>query len=209
MPIIATTTGGADFEPIPAGNHIARCYSMIHIGTILENVMGTDKLLNKVRIGFELPLETKVFKEENGEQPYSIGKDFTLSMHEKSTLRKILESWRGKRFSEDEAKSFDITALLGVPCMVNVIHKQSKTSDRVYAEISSITPVPKGMNVPPQVNNTFEFTYTPFDEGKFNSLPDWIKNKCMASLEYTQMKSPSHQNAVPDSHTDVDDDLPF
>ena len=207
MPIVATTTGSQDFEPIPAGNHIARCYSMIHIGTILENVMGTDKLMNKVRIGFELPLETKVFNEEKGEQPYSIGKDFTLSMHEKSTLRKILESWRGKRFTEDEAKSFDITVLLGVPCMVNVIHKQSKSSDRVYAEISSITPVPKGMVVPDQVNKTFEFTYTPFDKDKFDSLPDWIKTKCMSSLEYTQVMSPSHQSALPDTH--VDDDLPF
>lgn len=208
MPIVATTSA-SDFEPIPAGNHIARCYSMIHIGTILENVMGTDKLLNKVRIGFELPLETKVFNEEKGEQPYSIGKDFTLSMHEKSTLRKMLESWRGKRFSDDQAKSFDITALLGVPCMVNVIHKQSKTSDRVYAEISSITPVPKGMAIPDQVNKTFEFTYTPFDKEKFDSLPDWIKNKCMASIEYTQVMSPSHQSALPDNHDADVDDLPF
>jgi hypothetical protein len=46
-----------------------------------------------------------------------ISKEFTLSMHEKSTLRQFLESWRGKAFTEKEALSFDVTALIGKPCL--------------------------------------------------------------------------------------------
>src|SRR4051812_29825095 len=52
MAIIATA---AQRELIPAGNYPARCYQMIQIGTVEELVMGETKVLNKVRIGWELP----------------------------------------------------------------------------------------------------------------------------------------------------------
>ena len=191
MAIIATNEGGGNYTPVPAGTNAARCYSMVHMGTVTENIMGEDKTLNKVRITWELPAETKVFKEENGEQPYVVSKEFTLSMHEKATLRKFLESWRGKGFTEDEAKSFDISVLLGKGCMLSVIHKTSKTG-KTFAEISSVTSVPKGMSVPPQVNENFEFNYDPFDQKKFDSLPEFIQQKIKTSREYKMATSDSH-----------------
>ena len=57
MAIIATSNGGTSYEPIPSGSYPARCYSMIHLGTIEENILGTVKKLNKVRITWELPTE--------------------------------------------------------------------------------------------------------------------------------------------------------
>ena len=141
MPITATNTQ-TQREPIPAGNYIARCYQMIEIGTVKETILGKDRISPKVRIGWELPTELKVFKEENGEQPCVISKEYTLSMAEKANLRIALKSWRGKDFTEDEAKSFDITKLLGVPCMINIIHKPSKDGLKIYEEISGITPLP-------------------------------------------------------------------
>ena len=128
MAIIATSNGGTSYEPIPSGSYPARCYSMIHLGTIEENILGTVKKLNKVRITWELPTELKVFKEENGEQPHVISKEFTLSLHEKATLRNFLKNWRGKDFTEDEAKEFDIEKSVGAPCMLNITHKKSTTS---------------------------------------------------------------------------------
>src|ERR1700748_2182758 len=135
MSIYATAEGGTTFEPIAAGTYVARCYSMIHIGTIMETYEGKQKLLNKVRISFELPTEKKVFQEEKGEQPFSISRDFTLSLHEKAALRKAVEGWRGKSFTEEECKKFDITKLIGVPCMVSIIHKTSKEG-KTYAVLS-------------------------------------------------------------------------
>src|SRR5688500_13440346 len=123
---IHATNKTAQRELIPAGNYVARCYQMIEIGTVKENIMGDEKTLHKVRIGWELPTELKVFNPEKGEQPLVISKEYTLSMNEKSNLRKDLKSWRGKDFTEDEARKFDITALVGVPCMLNIIHKPSK-----------------------------------------------------------------------------------
>jgi len=213
--ILATNTGGQDFAPIPAGTYPARCYSMIHIGTCKENFMGEDKMMNKVRITWELPTEMKVFKAELGEQPCAISKEFTLSMHEKANLRKFLEGWRGKGFTEDEAKSFDITKLLGVPCMISVIHKVSKAG-KTFAEISSVSAMPRGYVCPDLINPLYEFSYENFDEDKFNKLPDWIKDKMRTSQEYHKAMYPSESNMnndfPPPPPIDLflnNDDLPF
>jgi hypothetical protein len=208
MKIIASNTGGTTYEPVPAGTYIARCFSMVHIGTVMETFQGESKLQNKVRLTWELPLELKVFNEERGEQPYTLGKEFTLSLNEKATLRKFLESWRGKAFTEDEAKSFDITVLLGKPCMLNVIHKVSQKNGKTYAEIASVSPMMKGMNCPDQISDTFIFGYDPFEQWRFDSLPDYLKDKVRGSIEYQAVITPNHTQAAPAPEETVDD-LPF
>lgn len=207
MSINATNNGTAR-ELTPAGNHIARCYSMIEIGTVTEIIMNKSQTLRKVRIGWELPLETREFKEGDGEKPFVISKEYTLSMHEKSNLRKDLKSWRGKDFTEDEAKSFDITKLLGVPCMINIIHQPSKDGSRVYANIAGVTPMPKGVKCPPQFNDTVELSYDNFDEEEFEKLPDFIKDKMKSSLEYAGLRKP-HEAHVVETVEQEENDLPF
>jgi len=200
-------SGGSDYAPIEAGSYPARCYSMIHIGTVEEEIMGTKKNLNKVRITWELPTEMKVFKTENGEQPSSISKEYTLSMNEKANLRKMLEGWRGKGFTESEAESFDITKLLGVACLLNVIHKTSKAG-KTYAEIASVSALPKGYVCPAQINKNFEFNYDNFDQKVFDILPDFIKDKMKQSEEYAAVQFAEHQSFEIKEHSSSDD-LPF
>lgn len=204
MSITAKNTG-ASRELIPTGNYIARCYSMIHLGTKKENILGAEKILNKVRITWELPTETKVFSEDKGEQPFVISKEYTLSMHEKANLRKDLESWRGKGFTDDEAKSFDITKLLGIPCMINVIHKVSKSGTE-YATISAISGMPKGTQCPDPYNQPFEWNFEDkFDVDILDTLPDFIKDRIKESDEYKNKQNPE---SVFDEANE-DDDLPF
>lgn len=189
---------------------MARCYQMLHIGTVTEYIMGAPKTLNKVRIGWELPTERRTFKAENGEQPFVISQEYTLSMHEKSNLRKILASWRGKDFTDKEAESFDITKLLGQPCMINIIHKPKKTDPSiVYEQIAGITPMPKGFTCPPQENKTQVLQYDDFNNALFDGLPDFIKDKMQGSLEYQAMMNPNHIGASNGALNDVEDDLPF
>jgi hypothetical protein len=208
MAINAKNTGSAR-ELVPAGNYIARCYQMIEIGTVTESIKGDVKTLTKVRIGWELPDETKVFDQKKGPQPLVIDQEYTLSMNEKANLRKMLESWRGKGFTEEEAKCFDITKLIGVACMVNIIHRQSQAGN-MYEVISSVTAVPKGIHVPKQITPSFILSYDSFDENLFNSLPDFIKTKMQSSAEYAAMKNP-HSRTMPEASdiTEPIDDLPF
>lgn len=213
MSINAKNTGGTQRELIPAGNYIARCYKMIQVGTVEEIVLGEKKMMNKVRIGWELPTEMRVFNKDKGEQPLVIENEYTLSMHEKSNLRKLLASWRGKDFTEKEAESFDITKLIGVACMLNIIHKPGKKDpSKMYEQIAGVTAMPKGVACPEQINPTFVLSYDEWSDEKFKSLPEFIRTKMVGSVEYKAMESPAH-NEVVDSQTETttenESDLPF
>jgi hypothetical protein len=212
--ILASSTGGSNYEPIAAGTYVARCYSMVHLGTIKESYMGEEKYVNKVRLTFELPTELKVFKEENGEQPQVISKEFTLSLGDKSNLRAFLNSWRGKALTEDECKSFDIAVLAGKACTLSIIHKTSKASGKTYAEIASIGGVMKGMDVPAIMNPEMVFSVNNFDQVAFDSFPDFIKEKIESSNEYQQIlkSGPANLSQEPEvqaSDLIDEDDLPW
>lgn len=212
MAILATNTGGSTIQPIEAGSYPARCYSMIHIGTIDENFQGEIKTMNKVRITFELPTELKVFKEENGEQPHVISKEFTLSLHENATLRSFLKNWRGQDFTDEEAKSFDIERLIGAPCMLNITHKKSKDGTKTYAEIGSVSKLPKGLECPAQINPSYVWTYENFDQEKFNKIPEFLRQKMVTSFEYIHATTVANETPVYDAEvvsSEPQDDLPF
>lgn len=210
MAIVAKNKGGSSVAPIEAGTYAARCYSMIHIGTIEETILGDKKTLNKVRIGWELPTEMHVFNDEKGPEPRAISEEYTLSMHEKSTLRPFLEGWRGRGFTEEEAEAFDITALLGIECMITIIHKKAKNGN-TYAKVTAASKMPKGMECPPQINATFLLDYDNFSMEKVNSLPDFIQEKIFNSAEFNALQGEAEQEkqVMDPAPTEDDDDLPF
>jgi len=188
------------FEPVPAGNHVARVYRIIHIGTITEQYQGEDREMNKVMVGFELPNEKKVFKEGEGEQPYVISREYTFSMNEKANLRKMVEGLLGVVLTDEEAEGFDLTDLLGKTCLLNVVHKKSATGN-IYALIQGASPIPRGMEVPVAVNNRQVLDYESWDQEVFDSLSDFLKEKIQSSKEYMR-KFNSANDIGPD-------DIPF
>ena len=219
MSIIAqptNNTGGG--QTVPAGTHVARCYQIIHIGTILDTYQGEEKLVNKVRLVFELPLETADFGK--GEQPFSIGRDFTLSMHEKSGLRAFVQGWLGKSMSDAEANRFDIATLLGHEGMLNVMHRTANTG-RTYADIKGASPLVKGMTCPPLVNASFLLDYDSEDfDLRFKMLPEWLQNKVSSSKEFSdrlersadqmnKAKAMLEKSGLVKPTQDDEDELPF
>ena len=211
MSIIAKSGDSKPREIIPADNYVARCYRMIHVGTNFSEMF--DKHINKVRVTWELPTETRVFDEEKGQQPFVIDAEYTLSMHEKSNLRKALESWRGKGFTEEEAKGFDITKLVGKYCMLNVIHNEAKNGN-TYANVGSIAKVPKGMELPDGYNPDFIFDYdNNFDMEFVETLPDFIKPQIKSSIEWNEkmaeLEGTEFDKALDAKINDDKDDLPF
>ncbi len=182
MAIYAPKSERKQFDPVPAGNHVARVYRVVHIGTLEDEWKGEPKLINKIMIGFELPNETKVFKEERGAEPYTISREFTLSFAPKSNLLPIVEGIIGTALTEDEAASFDATKLVGMTCLLNVVHN---TKDgNTYSNIHGTSPLPKGMEAPPAVNEPQVLDYDNFDPQVYTKLPEFLRNKIASSAEY-------------------------
>ena len=55
-------------------------------------------------------------------RPFAVSKTYTASLFEAAALRKDLESWRGKSFTEEELGGFDISKLLGCTARIEVGH---------------------------------------------------------------------------------------
>ena len=189
MAIIAKSTGeSTQRELIPAGTYVARCYSVIHLGHVTQKYMGEEKIVDLVRFTWELPTELKCFNADKGEQPCAISKEMTFSLNEKSNLRAMINAWRGKALTEEEAKAFDLAKLIGQPCMVNLIHQPSKSNpEKVYERIAAVLPMMKGMTCPPQVNPRVEFSVLDFNRDLFMSLPSFLQEMITGSTEYQAM----------------------
>lgn len=200
MALMARDKGGGDFTPIPEDLHVAVCYGIWDIGTQFSDRWG--KSVHKVVIVWEIPGCRGEF-ERDGKKvdlPRAISKRYRLSLHKKADLRKDLESWRGKKFTEEElSKGFDLKKLLGAPCQIQVLH--NKVDDKIYANIAAITKAPTGTKVKPE-NPLLFFS---FEDGKEvpAGTPEWIMDLIRQAEEY---KGDFH--AESDS-SDWTDDVPF
>ena len=212
MIIAKQTSSGSDFKLPPAGSFLARLYRIIDIGTQTTEWMGKKKMQRKIIAMFELhgedndgqPLQTAEGK------PLIVSKRYTLSLDEKATLRKDLEAWRGKAFTQEELDGFNLEVLLGKCCMVSITH--STYDGKEYANIAGISQVPaalKKLGEPVGVNELLIFTLDPFDQDKFNKLSEGMQGVIKKSAEYRNTFEP---NSAPVSSAPselMDDDIPF
>ena len=141
---LTLSTSSKQREVPPAGTFPARCYQIIDLGHQTTSFEGQAKVVPQVRISWELS-ETMA----DG-RPFSISKDYTASFGPKATLRKVLESWRGRAFTQEELSGFSLENVLGKPCMISVVHKPSKDGTQTYANVGNVMALPKGLDCPPQ-----------------------------------------------------------
>ena len=200
---------GIDFDPAPAGTHPARCYQIIDLGTHHNEMYNNDR--HQVFVGFELPTELNRFKDADGneqEKPFVIGKFYTMSLNEKATLRGDLESWRGKAFSEQELNGFNPKVLIGIPCMLSVIHKDKNGKTR--ADISAVSKLPKQMTCPDAVHDPVYFSLDEYSDAAFEKVPKGFQNMIRNCQEWGSLGNPSNEQDTPPDNGDFkDDDIPF
>jgi hypothetical protein len=103
-----------DFTPAPEGLHPAVCVDVIDLGMVTTQ-WGES---HQIKIRWQLEDD-----DPKTRRPYLVQRQFRNSLHEKSSLRPLLESWRGKKFTEEELKGFDLERLLGANCQLQIIHR--------------------------------------------------------------------------------------
>lgn len=138
MAIIATAgDGGQTFTPAPVGVHQAVCVDVIDKGIVEVTYQGKTKKQHKISVAWQID------ERRDDGKPYLVYKRYTLSLNEKATLRKDLESWRGRAFTREEEMGFDVETVLGANCQINVQH--NTVGDKTYANVVSIMPLGKSM----------------------------------------------------------------
>lgn len=115
----------------------------------------------------------------------------TLGTAEKpSDLRKDLISWRkGRPFTPEEAKKFDLDRVIGKPCVLNLQQKPNG-----FVEVAIILPANKGQE-----------TWVP--ETPADYVPEWVQKAIKNQI-------PAPQQAATDPHAGEgagvsDQDIPF
>lgn len=197
--LVSDNGGGGTFEQAPVGAHLARCIGLIDIGTHHGEYEGVANVRRQVIIRWELCDELMTTGEFAG-KPFTVSEFYTLSLGEKANLRKTLTSWRGKEFTDDELRGFDLKTVLGAPCMLQV-GRNKKDKAKVQAVMSK----PKSATVPAQVNPSVYFSFDEFDRDVFDSLSDGIKGLVQKSDEWAM------RSGTPTAHAEApeSDDVPF
>jgi len=211
MAIYASDTGGgSDFDPVPEGSHPAVCDMLVDLG--LQETTGkfAGKVQHKIYLRWQIP-SLRLSYEKDGvaiEGPMTIGSRFTVSLHEKAALRKLLQQWRGRAFTADELKKFDVTSVVGKPCLISVSHTP-RDGGGVYANVDTAIKLPAGVT-PPELEGE-ALVYDSDNMGTFEKLRPWLQEVIKAQ------KSPKEADRVNDpdawrgglSNDDLDDDIPF
>ena len=214
MSLVAKSEGSSSsFVPVPTGMHLARCYRIIDLGTQESTYMGNVKHLPKVMFQFEV-------HSEDGEgnatvtskgDPMTVSKNFTLTLAEKSTLRKDLQTWRGKDFTADELKGFELKNVLGQWAMISVV--ETENNGKTYTNIATINPVPSNIRkvgLPDGHNDLKLFSIADADLALFESFSDGLKDKIRKSPEWECLHGgPSVGSAPSANFDDMENDLPF
>lgn len=218
MSFIASDSGGGNFKRVPSGVHIGRCYSLIDLGTQLTSGQFGEKMQHKIRIGWELfgedengaPLTVDV---DGREMPMVISKNYTVSLHEKANLRKELGQWRGRDFTEEEAKAFDISKLVGAYCMVNVT--TSETNGKTYSNVAGLTPIPSALkNAKPEgVHAIIKFDLDAPDMVVFNTFHQQLQDTIKKSPEWARHHRGAGEESQDRGHDEGamvgEDEIPF
>jgi hypothetical protein len=211
--------GEGSFTPVPPGMHLARCYRVVDLGTQKSEYLGTIKHLPKVMLQFEVHGEDEAGKPivTAKNEPMTISKNFTLSLAEKATLRKDLQTWRGREFTAEELRGFELKNVLGAWAMISVI-KTTGNNGKEYTNIAAIMQVPpqvKKVGLPEGHNKLGIFSIEEPDMEIFGTFSDGLKTKIESSPEWqarTGERYAKDQNASANSGSgfdDMDDDIPF
>ena len=212
MSLIISNSSGGNFEPrkpLEAGAHAAVCDMVVDLG-VQPSPGGQFAPKRTVVLRFQIPsIRVEITKDgETKDLPAVISRTVGLSLNEKSTLYALLTAWRGKSFTAEELKAFDLSKVAGKPAFINVTH--ATKGDRTYANLTSIMPIPKGMTAPQLEGEALVYSTDSPDVLMFAKLPTWMQEKIHTRIVDAPKASAKPATPAPAvSEAFIDDDLSF
>lgn len=207
MSLYVEEKSGSGIAPLAEDTYPAVCYALIDLGD--QYSAAFDKYNRKVVIGWELPGETLTIEGE--EVPRTFWNTYTASLSQKAQLRKDLTSWRGKEFTAEELKGFNLRNIVGVPCMIQIVHRKSADGTKTYANLASVTKLPKGFQAPKGTLKPLIYDIEESDPAMVEELPQWMQDKIKASNNYqyhvAELQKKPQLREIPDDEDDGE--LPF
>lgn len=209
--IMAKSKGESSFTPVSEGLHQAICSAVVDLGMQPGSDMYPQPK-RQVYLRFDCVDEMVQFEKDGVQQsgPARCGATYTLSLGDKSKLRPLLESWRGKKFTEQELEGFDISKLLAVPCQIQVLHAHK--GGKTYANVQTIVPWPKGVDKPKAPVDAVIYSPSEPDPNAWDKLPQWLQTKIQERLgnDEDDLKTKAKATPAPAAvEGDFDDDIPF
>lgn len=201
---------GVQGKLVPAGTHGAICYAVYDLGThYQEGKFAGDR--HEIVVIFELPYQRITI--DGVDKPMAISKRYTLTMGTKGNLRKDLESWRGKPFTDEELGEFDLYKMLGKRALIQIMHKK-KADGNMAGVLNTIMALPKDMKIPLKPENKLSsFSFEEEFKGLSTDIPKWVASIIMESDEYKEMQveqpPPPEDPVIDEAISKLEDDLPF
>lgn len=180
---------GSGFTPHDEGQFAAVCMDVVDLGQRVEQFIGKPPRL--------APKCALVFLTTSGGETKDVAAEVTVSMGEKANLRALLEAWRGKSYTPEQAAAgIALEKLVGHTALISVEHKRSGQG-RVYAKIKAISPLPKEIPAP---------TPNGYTRAEF-----WAgRKKAYAEEAAKFLRTVAKNDELPSQPVeDDDDDLPF
>ena len=151
---IVKDTPQFDRELPPAGDTLGVCFEVFNLG-MQDTTFGAKP---QAMIYFEIDVRYTV-GDYKGKRMLIGTRPYTASLSARANLRKDLESWRGRSFTDEELKGFNIKKVKGAPAILTIVHNNG------YADIAkngikrAVTLAPDGKTFIPI--KTFELETDP------------------------------------------------
>lgn len=172
---------GKTYTPPPEGVWPAVCVDVVDLGI----VTGQFGEKHKCRIVWEIS------ESMDDGRPFTASKMYSVSLHEKSSLRKDLRSWRGKAFTAEELNGFDVEKVLGAQCQLVITHEEK--DGIVYGNVTAVMKADR--RHPLRASGEYI---------RFKDRPENQKNKARPSDEPQDDGDPEY-----DENDQLRQDLPF
>lgn len=187
---------GEPFTPHPAGTFMATLIDVIDQGIKDVTFQGKTKQQPKMAWRFWCGQE-----KEDGTPLFLTQGYLTVSVDPKAKARLFAESGLGRKFTPEEEEEFEYEDLIGKDFMVSGIH--NKVGENTYCNLSSMSPLPKGVTAPGVPENYVR---------ELNREPEKSRDVRTASVAGTSKKAQAREQSetreMPFSDHD-DDDLPW